>query len=612
MSNGPTELSVKVGIPTLILRLWRHLQPRRRKQFLAVSLLMLVSALAEVVTLGAVLPLITVLVEPERVLQYELVADLAQMVGITRSEELVIPIVIMFVAGALLAAAIRLAVVSVSTRLTVAVGADFSAEAYERTLYQPYSTHLSRNTSDIMSGVLHKVEAIVAGMFSPLQIALGSVVTMLALTCGLIIIDPVVALVAIVGIGGGYITVTWVFRARLNRNSHRIAREQTLVVKAIQEGIGGFRDVLIDGTQAVFLDQFRNSDKPMRNAQGSNTIIQQAPRIIMEGIAMVLVAVVAVFLSGNPGGIAGGLPILGALALGGQRLFPLYQQCYTAVTTVMGCRSVLTVAFEILDQPMPETIGLPVPEPLELRQEIKCKNLRFRYTEHGPWVINGVDLTIAKGTCVGVVGTTGCGKSTLLDVLMGLLEPVEGTVLVDGQMLEGNRLRAWQRSIAHVPQHIFLADASLTENIAFGVAAKNVNMERVHEVAGRAMITEFIDSEPTGYSTVVGERGIRLSGGQRQRIGIARALYKQANILIFDEATSALDNQTEQAVMHSLADLGREVTIVIVAHRLSTLQDCDEIVEMNRGQVVGVGTFEDLLSTSATFREMVLAGESVA
>jgi ATP-binding cassette subfamily B protein len=195
---------------------------------------------------------------------------------------------------------------------------------------------------------------------------------------------------------------------------------------------------------------------------------------------------------------------------------------------------------------------------------------------------------------------------------MGLLEPVEGTVLVDGQMLEGNRLRAWQRSIAHVPQHIFLADASLTENIAFGVAAKNVNMERVHEVAGRAMITEFIDSEPTGYSTVVGERGIRLSGGQRQRIGIARALYKQANILIFDEATSALDNQTEQAVMHSLADLGREVTIVIVAHRLSTLQDCDEIVEMNRGQVVGVGTFEDLLSTSATFREMVLAGESVA
>ena len=564
------------------------------------------------VTLGAVLPLITVLVEPERVLQYELVADLAQMVGITRSEELVIPIVIMFVAGALLASAIRLAVVSVSTRLTVAVGADFSAEAYERTLYQPYSTHLSRNTSDIMSGVLHKVEAIVAGMFSPLQIALGSVVTMLALTCGLIIIDPVVALVAIVGIGGGYITVTWVFRARLNRNSHRIAREQTLVVKAIQEGIGGFRDVLIDGTQAVFLDQFRNSDKPMRNAQGSNTIIQQAPRIIMEGIAMVLVAVVAVFLSGNPGGIAGGLPILGALALGGQRLFPLYQQCYTAVTTVMGYRSVLTVAFEILDQPMPETIGLPVPEPLELRQEIKCKNLRFRYTEHGPWVINGVDLTIAKGTCVGVVGTTGCGKSTLLDVLMGLLEPVEGTVLVDGQMLEGNRLRAWQRSIAHVPQHIFLADASLTENIAFGVAAKNVNMERVHEVAGRAMITEFIDSEPTGYSTVVGERGIRLSGGQRQRIGIARALYKQANILIFDEATSALDNQTEQAVMHSLADLGREVTIVIVAHRLSTLQDCDEIVEMNRGQVVGVGTFEDLLSTSATFREMVLAGESVA
>jgi ATP-binding cassette subfamily B protein len=609
MTNSSTEQLVGLGIPRLTLRLWRHLRPRRRKQFVIVSLLMTLSAFAEVATLGAVIPFITVLVDPERVFLYGPVAYLAQLLGVTRPEELVLPLAMVFVAGALLAAAIRLAVVWSATRLAVATGADLSADAYERTLYQPYSIHVGRNTSEITSGVIHKVEAVVNGMFAPLQVAIGSVLTMVTVTGALLLIDPVIAMIAMVGFGGGYVAITSVLSDRLKDNSRRIAQEQTRVVKAIQEGVGGIRDVLIDGTQTVFLDQFRNSDRPMRQARGSNMVIQQAPRVVMEGVAMLLVAMLAVVMSGRSGGIAGGLPILGALALGGQRLLPVYQQCYQAVTTVLGHRSLLVTALEILDQPMPATYGLPASEPLEFRREVKFENLRFRYTEHGPWVIDGIDLAIAKGARVGIVGTTGCGKSTLLDLLMGLLTPVDGAVLVDELVIEGNRLRAWQRSIAHVPQHIFLADASLTENIAFGVPVEDVNMKLVREAASRAMIAEFIDGEPAGYATMVGERGIRLSGGQRQRIGIARALYKQASVLVFDEATSALDSLTEQSIVHSLADFDREVTVLLVAHRLSTLKDCDMIVEMNDGRIVGVGTFECLMSTSATFREMALAAE---
>ncbi|MAQ55234.1 MAG: ABC transporter ATP-binding protein [Chloroflexi bacterium] len=609
MTNSPTEQSAKLGIPRLTLRLWRHLHPRRRKQFVIVSLLMGVSAFAEVFTLGAVIPFITVLVDPERVFLYGPVAYLAKLLGVTRPEELVLPLAMVFVAGVLLAAAIRLAVVWSTSRLAVAIGADLSAEAYERTLYQPYSIHIGRSTSEITSGVIHKVEAVVNGMFAPLQVVIGSVLTMVTVTGALLLIDPVIAMIAMVGFGGGYVAITWVLSDRLKDNSRRIAQEQTRVVKAIQEGVGGIRDVLIDGTQTVFLDQFRNSDRPMRQAYGSNTVIQRAPRVVMEAVAMLLVAMLAVVLSGRSGGIAGGLPILGALALGGQRLLPVYQQCYQAVTSVLGHRSLLVTALEILDQPMPATYGLPASEPLEFRREVKFENLRFRYTEHGPWVIDGMDLAIAKGARVGMVGPTGCGKSTLLDLLMGLLTPVEGAVLVDELVIEGNRLRAWQRSIAHVPQHIFLADASLTENIAFGVPVEDVNMELVREAASRAMIAEFIDSEPAGYATMVGERGIRLSGGQRQRIGIARALYKQASVLVFDEATSALDSLTEQSIVHSLSGLDREVTVMLVAHRLSTLKDCDMIVEMNDGRIVGVGTFECLMSTSATFREMALAAE---
>ena len=605
----PSERVPDLGTWRLLIRLWRRLRPNRRKQYVGVTLLMIVSAFAEVATIGAVIPFITVLVDPELAFQIGPVATLAQVMGLDRPEDLVLPLAVVFIVGALLATGIRLAVVWATTRLAVATGSDLSAEAYERTLYQPYSTHIGRHTSEITSGVVHKVEAIVSGMLSPLQAAVGSFFTMVTVTGALILIDPFVAMVAIGSFGGGYVTITRVFRNRLIRNSKRIAQEQTKVVKAIQEGIGGIRDVIIDGTQPVFLGEFCDSDRRMRHAQGSNSVIQQAPRILMDGVAMFLISMLAMALSGRPDGITAGLPVLGALALGGQRLLPLYNQCYTAITTVLGHRALIVTALEILDQPMPATYGLPAPEPLELQTELKCENLWFRYAEKGPWVIEGLDLTIAKGSQVGLVGTTGCGKTTLLDLLMGLLTPDGGTVLADGQVLDGIRLRAWQRSVAHVPQHVFLADAPVAENIAFGVPADDIDLDRVRRAARQAAIADFIENESMGYSTMVGERGVRLSGGQRQRIGIARALYKKASVLILDEATSALDNQTEQAVVGSLAALDRELTVVIVAHRLTSLKNCDEIIEMSEGRVVGQGSYESLLMTSDSFRQLALAVE---
>jgi ATP-binding cassette subfamily B protein len=610
MTIATTEKIPELGNMKLLLRLWHRLGPRRRRQAIAVLLLMVVGGFAEVLSIGAVIPFITVLVSPERVLQFGPVAALAQMLGVDRPEDLVLPLAVVFVVGAMLAVVIRMAVVWSTTRLAVVVGADLSADAYERTLYQPYSTQINRNSSEVTSGILHKVEEIANGILAPLQMAIGSIVTMVMVTTVLILIDPLVATIALVALGGCYVVISKAFQKRLERNGRQHAQEQTRTVKAIQEGLGGIRDVLIDGTQPVFLDEFRGPDLRMRQARGSSGVIQQAPRVMMDGVAMLLVSTLAVVLSGRPGGIADGLPVLGALALGGQRLLPLYQQCYSAVARVLGSRAGLVTALEILEQPMPATYGLPVPPPLELATEIECQHLWFRYSEHGPWVIEDLDLTIAVGTRVGLVGVTGCGKSTLLDLLMGLLIPSQGAILGDGQRLEGNRLRAWQRSIAHVPQHIFLTDNSLTENIAFGVAVEEIEMDRVREAAHRAMIGEFIEGKSAGYATVVGEWGIRLSGGQRQRIGIARALYKRASVLILDEATSALDSQTERSVMHSLADLNRELTVVVVAHRLSTLKDCNVIIEMRDGRIVGAGAFEDLMATSHTFREMALAVES--
>jgi ATP-binding cassette subfamily B protein len=280
------------------------------------------------------------------------------------------------------------------------------------------------------------------------------------------------------------------------------------------------------------------------------------------------------------------------------------QQVYYSWANISGSQASLADIIALLDQPLPVELLQPATAPLLIQDAIRLDAVRFRYTEEGPWVLDGLDLLIAKGARVGFVGSTGSGKSTTLDLLMGLLMPTEGKLLVDDQPVSGNRIRAWQRSIAHVPQTIYLADSTLAENIAFGVPPDKIDLDRVQWAARQAHIADFIESSSEGYQAYVGERGVRLSGGQCQRIGIARALYKQASVLVFDEATSALDNATEQSVMDAIGGLNSDLTILLVAHRLTTVRHCDIIVELEHGRVVAQGTYEQLLESSASFRRM--------
>jgi ATP-binding cassette, subfamily B, bacterial PglK len=352
------------------------------------------------------------------------------------------------------------------------------------------------------------------------------------------------------------------------------------VVKALQEGLGGIRDVLLDGTQPAYCHIYQRADAPLRRAQASITFISQSPRFLMESIGMVLFAALALGMNHGPQGALAALPILGALALGAQRLLPALQQGYAAWSSIIGYQSSTQEVLELLDQPLPPEASQPLPAPLPFKKLIQFDSVKFRYTSETPWVIDNLSFNIPKGTRVGFVGKTGSGKSTCLDMLMGLLKPSSGRIMVDGTILNQQNLRSWQRNIAHVPQSIFLADISLAENIAFGVPPENIEMKRVKEAARQAHIADFIESSPQGYKALVGERGIRLSGGQRQRIGIARALYKQATVLVFDEATSALDHETEQAVMEAIESLSADLTILIIAHRLTTIKNCAQIIEI--------------------------------
>jgi ABC-type multidrug transport system fused ATPase/permease subunit len=603
---------VSAPLPVLLARLWGHLTRRRRWQFWIVLLLMLISAVMETVSIGAVLPFLGILTVPDKVFSHPIVARLAPAVGIESADQLVLPLTLAFAATALAASGVRLLLLRVNTRFGFATGADISMEVYRRTLYQPYSIHVSRNTGVLIGRIGNTATAVVTACLLPLLSLLSSIVIGALISVSLFLISPVAASGLIVGLGAAYWLLTLLARRRLKLYSKRIVQEQAQVNKALQEGLGGIRDVLLDGAQPFYSDLFRRADRPAREALGRINIIVGSPRYVMEALGMIVIAALAYFLSQRIGGLAVALPVLGALALGAQRLLPAVQAGYAAWAHIAGSHALLLDTLELLDQPLPAASVPSAPRSLRMRDSVQFKAVRFRYRDDGPWVVDGLDLLIPKGEHVAFVGSTGGGKSTTVDLLMGLLTPTEGSILVDGMPLNHDNLRAWQRSIAHVPQSVFLADTTIAENIARGVPRDAIDMDRVREAARRAMISEFIEASPEGYRTPVGERGVRLSGGQRQRIGIARALYKQASVLVFDEATNALDSVTERSVVDNIRALDPGLTVVLVAHRLTTVQHCSTIVQMEGGRVVAQGTYEQLLVRSASFRTMVEGAQTIS
>lgn len=578
----------------LYSRLWKHISKKRRGQFGLLLVLMVLSSFAEIVSIGAVLPFLGVLTVPAKVFEHPAAQPLVKALEIVTPDGLLLPLTIAFGLAALVAGGMRLLLLWFSTRLSYMAGADLSSNIYRRTLYQPYSVHIARNSSEIISGISTKSGAVIGSLTTTINL-IGAVVMLVAILIALISVDPVIALIAFVGFASIYATIIKITRVRLLRNGQQIASESTHLIKAIQEGLGGIRDILIDGSQAVYCHIYSSADMPLRRAQGSNTFISSSPRFGIEALGMLLISVLAYVLAKQADGIARAIPILGALALGAQRLLPVLQQAYASWSGIQAGRASLRDALNLLDQPLPHYADLTEMQPLPFQNHIRLINLSFRYAQETPLVLSNLNLSISKGSRVGFIGTTGSGKSTLLDIVMGLLHPVEGRLEVDDLPVTIANHRAWQSHIAHVPQAIYLADSSVEENIAFGVPRGQIDHERVKEAAKRAQIASVIEGWSNQYQTTVGERGIRLSGGQRQRIGIARALYKSADVIIFDEATSALDNATEQAVMQAIEDLEGDLTVLIIAHRLTTLKGCTKIVELDDGGIRRVGTYQEIV-----------------
>ena len=564
-------------------------------QLFFLLILIILASFAEVFSLGAVVPFLGVLTDPERVFSLPALQPLIHGLGFTEPKQLLLPVSLAFVIAAIVSNAIRLVLVWAQTRLGHALGADFSIQIYRNTLFQPYSVHIARNSSEIISAISSKAHEMVHYILLPILTLISSSFILLSILLAMILIDPLVASVSFAGFGAIYGVILAITKKQLARNSDLISKESSQVLKALQEGLGGIRDILLDGTQKVYCEIYRVADFKLRRAKANNAIIGLAPRYLVEASGICLMAGLAFYLVNRSSGILAAIPVLGALALAAQRMLPTLQQSYANLVSMRGAQILVANALDLLDQPLPVYARLPAPKPIPFQQSIRLQNLSFRYGYDLPCVLKDIHLDIPKGSRVGFIGTTGSGKSTLLDVIMALVDPEKGAVLIDGVPITAENHRSWQRHLAHVPQMIFLADITIAENIAFGVPLEDIDMDLVRESARKACIAEMIESMPKKYSTLVGERGVRLSGGQRQRIGIARALYKQADVIVFDEATSALDNETEREVMQAIENLGDHLTILIVAHRVTTLAKCTQIVELANGGVQRAGSYQEVV-----------------
>jgi ABC-type bacteriocin/lantibiotic exporter with double-glycine peptidase domain len=566
----------------LLYSLWMAVSHKKRIDFIVLLVMMVFASFAEVLSIGSLIPFLGAILDPNYLYELNFIRRMSYILEIQSPEELRIAVTFVFGFLILTSGAVRLLLLKLSIRFSFQVGAELSTNIYYRALHQPYLKQINRNSSNVIDGVMVKVQIVINALMSSLQF-ISAIVMLTIIFLGLLAYHPLITLYAIIIFGSLYVLIYWYSRRILQLNSEKISTNSKSSFKILNEGLGGIRDILIDGTQAIFCKIFSEIDAKLRIAQGENLYISQRPRYIIESLGMLAIVISTYFYIDSAEGLVMMLPTLAVFALASQRLLPTMQQIFQSWSAVKGSRQSMIELLILINEPLPKTLSTKKFEAIDFNTNITLNDLDFRYDNSGPWIIKNFSLNISKGTKVGFIGKSGCGKSTLLDIIMGLIVPVNGYISIDGVVLNEANISAWQAKISHVPQFVFLSDSSISDNIAFGVPKDKIDYLKVIESARKAKISDYIEELSLGYETIIGERGVRLSGGQRQRIGIARALYKDASLIIFDEATSALDSETEDQIMKTIDDLTAHATIFVVAHRLSTLKKCQQIIKIENG-----------------------------
>ncbi len=589
--------------------LYSLLTDEQRKKLIRLQFLVVLMAFAELGGVLAIGPFMALVGDMSQVQGNGIAGDLYGLSGLED------PRAFLFWAGVGVLVALTIAAcISMVTiwRLSIygaRVGAELSSRLYKHYMYQPWLFHASGSSSQLTNQIAQECTRVTIGIINPFMQMNARIVMAALMAVAIFVFSPAVAITGLVIFTSAYVAMYKIVRQRLVRNGGTITDAQRLRFKLMGEGFGGIKDALLLGRQQVFTDRFEKASAELADAQGKNQAMSQVPRFAMELVAFgSVISLILYLLAAHDGNLGTILPLLSVYALAGFKLLPAFQQIYSSISMIRGNLA----AFEGLRAdlkasavtPNQYNVGKNSGAHLTPRKTIELKNTQFTYPGKSEPSIRDLTMTIGVNKVIGLVGASGSGKSTTIDILLGLIHPEKGQLLIDGKPLSKQQLRAWQNTLGFVPQSIFLADSSIRENIAFGLPRASIDEEKVQRAATMAHLDELLAELPDGINTRVGERGVQLSGGQRQRIGIARALYHDADVLVLDEATSALDGITEKLVMDAIHDFAGRKTIIMIAHRLATVKQCDSIYLIADGRVIDRGSFDELAQRNTVFQRM--------
>jgi len=584
------------------------LSPDERKNAGFLLIMIMMMALLDVIGVASILPFMAVLTNPS-IIETNLILNtmfqFSKIFGIENSQQFIFTLGILVFLLLVFSLTFKALTTYIQMRFVLMREYSIGRRLIKGYLHQPYSWFLSRHSADLGKTILSEVgEVIGLGLGQMMDLIAKGVVVMALITL-LIIVDPKLAIIVGSSLAGIYFFIFYFIREYLRRIGNKRLDNNQLRFTAVSEAFGAAKEVKVGGLEQTYIKSFSDSAKIFAQSQASSQVVSQLPRYILEAIAFGGILLITLYIMALKGSFNSALPVISLYVFAGYRLMPALQQIYSSFTRlafVGPSLDKLTSDIKNL-KPFNEKQDKGV---LSLNKAITLKNIHYEYPNASRTALKNINLSILAKSTVGIIGATGSGKTTTVDIILGLLEPQKGTLEVDGKVITQHNSRSWQRSIGYVPQHIYLSDDTIAANIAFGVEPHDIDLVAVEKAAKIANLHNFlIDELPEQYQTTIGERGVRLSGGQRQRIGIARALYYNPNILILDEATSALDSQTEKAVMDAVNNLRKDITIIIIAHRLATIKKCDKIFLLEKGHIKNEGTFEELKNINENFRMTV-------
>ena len=567
-------------------KIWHHVSQVRRLQLVGLIFLMILTSLFEALSLGALVPFIGILTSPEKITSISFITEIIPInLMLIDKSSIQFYITLIFTSCIFIAGSLRIALLYYQIKISHLLGVEFGVKVFSSILSMEYKDHTSSHTSELIVAV-SKAQEIIPYLLQPTLIIISSLMMFFSIFFTLLLINKSITLTTVLIFITIYLLIIKIFKKNIQNNSTTLSRQSVKSMKVLSEGLGGIRDIILDRSHKYFISMFENSTFKVQKANANMQILNGSPRFILETFGIIIISLIAFFSLRQGSNMIDIIPTIGALALGAQKLLPLIQQIYSALTSILGNKSSISDAVKRFNRDPNAYYSKKIKlRALNFQTSIELKNISFRFSNEAPWILKNASLKIKKGSRIGIVGKTGGGKSTTLDLIMCLIKPQEGSITVDGKNINNGNQSGWHSMISHVPQAIFLSDASVRENIAFGVTPKDIDDELVVKCAADAKLSNVIKEMKNGYYSKIGERGVRLSGGQRQRLAIARALYKKSSVIIFDEATSALDNETEKQVMESVYSIDKSITIIIVAHRISTLKGCDQVYKIDNASI---------------------------